>query len=482
MNAGTRLFESPPKIFFRWGVICFILFSLFTLNLPFYGDHVSIISAPANYIFDTGFRSLVLPHDLDTGHPPFYALAHAGLWKIFGRDLWVSHFISLSAALFLLNQFRLFCKNNISENAQKIAIVFFVLQPTVLAQISLMSSDILLCGLFLWGLNAIQKNNFLTLLFAIAFLLLTSVRGIILTGFLFIALFYFSDQLKQKFKKYLLIFFAGILPGCSWYLFHYFKTGWFLTNPQSPWAAGRAFIGLSAFPAAVFEYVFRYIEFGMIIPWLIILFCNKKIRHDNISKKTAFFLLTGFLFFSFFLIFFKNPVMIRYILPVQIIALILCARSIASFSKSKFKKIAISSCILIFIAQHFFAYPQMNSSVFEYSWGEGSLAHLSYFKFRKEGANYFATHHIDPDLVHTGFPEYKSFKNTNLDTSCQRAYLPFEESEMGAYPYVIYSNIMNGISKTAETALKTRWIRCETWYAYPVEYIIFQNPETIKNY
>ena len=482
MEVSRKLSAIQPVVIFRAGIIFYILFSILTIHLPFYGDHVSLISAPANYFFDTGFQSLILPTELDTGHPPFYAVIHAGLWKLFGRNLMVSHLIGLIAILFLFYQFHLFCKKQLTDGQRKIAILLFLLQPTILAQTSLMSADIFVCGLYFSGLNALltKKTNYL--IFAIAVLLLISVRGIIVTGFLLIAVFYFIEDWRSHLKKYFFIFLTGAIPAILWHWFHFAETGWVISNPQSPWAKGREFIGWTNFPVAVFEYFFRYIELGMIVPWLVILFCLKKFLRDPNSKKLCLLIISGFIFFSLFMIFFKNPVMVRYILPVQIMVIILFAKSVSAFFSSNYKIFLLSICSILFIAQHFIAYPQTKSSIFEYSWGEGSLAHLSYFKFRKEGSEFLASHHISSDQVYTGFPEYKSFKNTDLDQANANVYHPFTESAMQTYPFVIYSNIMNGISKTAEMELKEHWIRLETYYEYPVEYIIFQNPSAIKNH
>lgn len=379
--------------------------------------------------------------------------------------------------LFLFHQFSGFCKKMLSAGAQKIALLFFLVQPVLLAQFSLMSTDILLCGLFLSGLNAIQNKKNKQLIFSIAVALLISVRGIMVCGFLGLAILFYTTELKTHLKNYFFIFFFSAIPAAIWYWFHYEASGWFLTNPQSPWAAGREFVDWPVFPASVFEYYFRFAEFGMLLPWCILLFSIKKIKAEKQSRKLWFLLISGFGFMALFIIFFKNPVMVRYILPVQLLVLVLSAKIISLFSSQNLRATSIAFCILFFVAQHFYAYPQTKSSVFEYSWGEGSLAHLSYFIFREEGAAFLASKNIPPEKVFTGFPEYKSFQFTDLRNGKQPAYGVFQESEMTKYPYVIYSNIMNGISKTAETELKTHWIRMETYYAYPVEYIIFQNPD-----
>jgi hypothetical protein len=117
----------------------------------------------------------------------------------------------------------------------------------------------------------------------------------------------------------------------------------------------------------------------------------------------------------------------------------------------------------------------MRSSVFEYSWGEASLAHLSYFTFREEGRRFLADNQINEEMVCAGFPDYKNFADTDLH-AIAFGYRPMLSGQMDSCNYIFYSNIMNGISREEEMELKSKWIRVKTWYQYPVEYILFQRP------
>jgi len=475
MSEQGKLSYASPRVLFRAGVIFFCLFTVFTWQLPFYGDHVSIISTPANYYYETNFSSLIPPVEISTGHPPFYVLLHAFSWKLFGHHLVVSHLITLCFAIFLFYQFYQLCRKWLNERAQFIALCLFLLQPVIITQVSMMSTDILLCGLFLLGLNAILSNKRKLLFIAVAFSLLISARGIISAGLLFIAEFILTGASIKNFFRYSFQYLLAAIPVLLWYGYHYAETGWIFSSPESPWAKGREWVTLRVLPLKVFEYLLRYAEFGMIIPWIVIMLFSKRIIAGERAKKYFIYLVIAVVFFSCFIIFFKNPVMTRYILPVQLIALMVFAYVAAEYIKSQWQRVVVLFAALLFIAHHFFVYPQMRSSVFEYSWGEGSLAHLSYFQFREEALKYVRENNIDPAEIYTGFPDYKNFHDTDLDEN-RVGYNTLDEQSLSQCKYIIYSNVMNGISKTAETALKQNWVRLKTWYAYPVEYIIFKNP------
>ncbi len=480
MNSSNPFGARRSQVYFRAGILFYILFSLFTLTLPFYGDHVSLISAPANFIYDSGFHTFILPDELNTGHPPFFALLHAASWAVFGRSLIVSHLLTLCTTLLLYVQFVAFAKKILNEKQLPIAILLFITQPVLITQISLMSTDILLCGLFLLGLNSIYRGNKKMLVLAIAISLLISVRGVMVSGFLFLCEIILMTQSRKRFFRTAILYLIAALPAVCWYLYHYAQTGWMLANPHSQWAAGRGLVSLKYLPGKIFEYALRYIEFGMILPWLLLIISIRKLWRSEIDRPNLKILISGLIFYSLFIVFFKNPVMLRYLLPVQLICLVVAVKCITNIKQTTVRRFLIACVVFLFTIHHFFAYPQMQTSIFEYSWGEGSLAHLSYFKFREQGKEFLNAHHIEVSEVYTGFPDYKSFQNTDLKGAIEQ-YEAIITDSIQSYPYIFYSNIMNGITKETELELKGNWVRLKTYYNYPVEYILFKNPKTIKN-
>ncbi|MEK7253678.1 MAG: hypothetical protein AAB316_02970, partial [Bacteroidota bacterium] len=64
-------------------------------NHPFFWDTIQLASKHAHFFYDTDFQSLILPENIDSGHPPAFGMYLALVWKIFGKTLTVSHFAML---------------------------------------------------------------------------------------------------------------------------------------------------------------------------------------------------------------------------------------------------------------------------------------------------------------------------------------------------------------------------------------------------
>src|SRR5690606_23190743 len=69
------------------GSIAFlILLFVLTLHVPFFWDAVSK-SVRATWLYNHDFNSLVVPTQLNSGHPPLWETLFALSWKIGGRTI-----------------------------------------------------------------------------------------------------------------------------------------------------------------------------------------------------------------------------------------------------------------------------------------------------------------------------------------------------------------------------------------------------------
>ena len=89
-----QLLTSPETVI-RAAILFICMFNASLLGLPYFGDHVTLISIPASDYYNSGFHSIWLPEGHATGHPPFYALLAALSWAIFGKSLVISHLLTL---------------------------------------------------------------------------------------------------------------------------------------------------------------------------------------------------------------------------------------------------------------------------------------------------------------------------------------------------------------------------------------------------
>ena len=469
----SRLLQ--PAVLIKTAVLFYCLFTVFASGLPFFGDHVTLVSAPANYFFDTRFHSLLLPPDLDTGHPPFYAAAVALVWLIFGRSLFVTHCITLICVLFLITQYYLLAKKLLDPKAQGFALLLFIFQPVILAQTAAMSSDILLTALFLAALNGWMRHQPRKWIMALAVGLMISLRGWVgLTALVFMDLTTLSAMRSLRWKKIMQYGFA-LLPFLIYIVIRHSYQGYWLTPADGPWAQGREWVSGWRAGGKCFEFVVRLLEFGMVVPVIILLTAFLKMRKAWWKEPVNPMLFCAALSLAIFTLPFRNPILIRYFLPVILLMILAFSQVISNWHSKAAKRLTVLFTGLLFISAHFYAYPQMQNSLLEYSWGDGSLAHLSYFEYRAKGREFLNEQHIRPEEVYTGFPEYKSFAATDLKGD-DIHYQTLDTASLSACHYVIYSNIMNGIPQTTELILKNNWKRIAGWKSYPVEYSIFENP------
>lgn len=467
----------PTKVLQWITALGLLLFFILRLQyLPFFGDHVTLGSAPANYIYDHDFRSLILPSGTDTGHPPLFPLILAGVWKVFGRTVPVSHWFFLLLYVILLVELRSIAIRFIPKGPLPALFVLFFSFPVLLAQTVSMSVDVLLADIFFLGLLAVFRKKEGWLFIACALLPLLSLRGIMLCGMLGIFTLTAARPGLRRIFRLVLFYGAAMLPFICWEWFHYRQTGWLLSDPRSPWSAGRAFVGAGGFLPKAAEYGFRYTESGMLLPWavLIIAFCIKKYRGALPGLPLFRLILIGVLFFACFLLPFQNPVIIRYLLVIQLLVLIIFVHLLSIFPR-RTRNVLFACTLGLFIAAEFFVYPDVHGKRIAYNWGDGSLAHLPYFTFQAETRAYIDSAHIDPAMVYAVFPAYKSLHDTDLKSS-DFQFGKFEASDTAAYRFVICSNISNLVSVPLADALESRWTVLLAFHSPTVQYYLLENP------
>ena len=121
---------------------------------PFFWDTVQLASRQAQWYYDQNFHYLLLPDVIDSGHPSGFGMYLALCWKLFGQNLLVSHAAMLPwLGLLLAGLFRL--GRIVEQPWGKFLPLLVVLDPVVLGQCSLVSPDVVLMALFIWGLVSI---------------------------------------------------------------------------------------------------------------------------------------------------------------------------------------------------------------------------------------------------------------------------------------------------------------------------------------
>ena len=192
-------------------LLVFTVLNLMTSGNFFFWDTILLGSKQAFFFYDNDFSMIILPDDIDSGHIPFFGFYLAILWKFLGKSLFVSHLailpFTLGSVLIVSLLLRKFVRKYYS-----LALWTVVLDPTFVAQSTLVSPDILITFFFLLSLYSIFSNKRLMLSIAFVFLVLLSNRGAMLVAILysfyvFMLIYQEGFSVKKFFSAFSLIYF-----------------------------------------------------------------------------------------------------------------------------------------------------------------------------------------------------------------------------------------------------------------------------------
>ncbi|MGB1243636.1 MAG: hypothetical protein ACPG49_13995, partial [Chitinophagales bacterium] len=259
-------------------LFCMML-TILSLDIPFFWDNVYLVSKMAHYYYENSFPSVVLPLELDSGHPPFYAMYVAAMWSCFGKTLAVSHWavfpflVGLGIAYYHLARYLL------PSKAVPFAMILLLIEPTLLAQSVLGGVDIALVCLYLVALNGTFYRKHGMLAIALCLMSAFSLRGIIAVGLLglteFVIRFQESRITGERFfyRIYSVIYkiIPAYLPSIGfvliWLIYHYQINSFLASNPDSPWAADYGFVDFKAWIKNLVIIDWRLLDFGRITLW-----------------------------------------------------------------------------------------------------------------------------------------------------------------------------------------------------------------------
>jgi len=458
--------KSSLEVFIqRFGIYTFYLSALILTFLVrnnfFFWDTVQLGSIHGQFYFDNNFNSFFLPENIDSGHPPTFGIYLAVVWKIFGKNLAISHFAMLPfllGVIFYLEKLgKYFFQNSIFTFA---FILLLIVDPCLAGQAVLVTPDIVVAFFFLMSLDGILNEKRKILALGIIGLCMISMRGIMVAAAIFSLDFlnYFFI-LKKEFK--LKSVFVNTLPyslgvglGMSFLLFHYLKTGWIGYHENSPWAPAFKKVDFAGAVKNMVVLGWRLIDFGRIFLWLVLLILNINIfrKKQRLDFKTQQLLI---LFST--LIFFLTPALIihkmllghRYLLPIFLIIDFIAVYFIFKYVKKREWKIAFFIvCFVGLSLGNFWVYPKKISQ----GW-DSTLAHLPYYKLRNEMIDFIEKEEIPFKKIGSAFPNLLSVKFIDLKNSEKH----FEEKDLSRQEYIFYSNIFNDFSDEEIDDLEQNW-------------------------
>ena len=401
-----------------------IILFLFLLNLEnsFFWDTTQLGSKHANYYLTTNFSHLLLPKAIDSGHIPAFGMYIGLMWKFFGRNLMVSHLSMLPFVLGIIWQLHKTVKNHLKIEHAGLALLLVLLDPTLLSQITLITPDIPLVFFFLLGLNSVIANKRNVLSISVFFLFLTSMRGMMISFCLFIIDCYYHLNFKNSLKnifyslvKKSLIYIPSLLLFILFSVYHYLEKGWIGYHDESPWAECFKTVDIKGFFFNIGIFSWRLLDFGKVGIWLIfsILFIKyrKEIFKDKGTKSLLFIFTCFLLILPLNMLWAKNLLAHRYLLPIFLLFSLLSAKILFStYTHLKLKRAFVLIWLFSILSGHFWVYPEKLSQ----GW-DATLGHLPYYKLRKQAIQYIDKQEIDIEKVHSFFPNLPTIDAIDLN-------------------------------------------------------------------
>ena len=425
----------------------------------FFWDTISQGSRLVDFYYQTNFQQLLLPTEIDQGHPPLFQIYIALGWKIFGRTLFVSHFMMLPILIGIVWQLFKIVEHFFDSKYHWIALTLPFFDTSFLAQSILVSPDILLLFAFLMGLNGILKNRSWLIGIGSVILGLTSIRGIVMVIVLFM-IRGFIQRGFPNFKNLVSPFFPAFILTSAYLIFHFFETGWWISTPNESWSSQRGFVGLSGILKNIGIAGWRLFDFGKIGIWIVVgIWILRKFRDfpdfkdlENLKSKEIqlFLVLFTFLFLNIGLfMWFSNPLAHRYFLPAFIIQVLFVAYLLLELTIfGKASKYVLIGILVLMVSGNFWVYPDKIAQ----GW-DSTMAHIPYYELRKEMVNYMVKNEIPLSETGTGFPNKSPFDE--LDLSGQQEGM--NQKDFSKNQYILYSNVMNDFSDKQMLELNQKW-------------------------
>lgn len=448
----------------------------------FFWDTVQLGSKHAHFFYETHFSALLLPDNIDSGHPPFFGIYLAIMWKMFGKTLIVSHLSMLPFLLGITWQ-ALKLGEKVLGDWQAILFIFILkLNPILAGQSVLMSPDVILVFFFLWALNAVFNHQKIFLTIAVLGLLMISMRGMMVAAVLFVfelVKTYKSQKSRISaigFKKLLhmvLPYSVGGMCAFSFLMYHYLEKGWIGYYAGSEWADAFQIVDFQGLMKNLLVYVWRLLDAGQLFPLVVMIYGFYKLKTDSAFKNTRtlyHLLFAAFLILTPTLIIYKGLMQHRYFLPIYLIINLLSLKIISDLKNGKLQNGLYAFVFVGLFSGHFWIYPQPIAT----SW-DTTMAHLPYYRLRNEMLQYIENQRFSYADIGTAYPNLSGFKFIDLENSSTslKADSNFSPLDFNRNKYIFYSNVMNDFNKKELDTLKNLWKPLKILRGGQVEVILY---------
>ncbi len=458
----------------------------------FLWDNITTTSGTASFLYFHGWHIFSMGNYLDCGHPPLMSLYYALSWKLFGRNLLVSHFAQMPFLWLFLHQYFLLAKKMFEKEKSNLLIflstILLFADTTFLSQAAQVGFEISLVSFFLLAVNLLWKrlsgesNNVYIFLLCLIIMPLMQLRGvpIVISLFIIEAIFtpnFFKRGIKNVFIT-LLPYSISALILCSWLWLHFTHVGYLITDPKSSWGADNN--SIADFHRIIFNSLIiglRWIDNGRILLCLILVFASFWFLFKQKEKSFSKFIFVVWLITSIVLslnfVMMTKPICHRYLLPAIVMMPLLAIYFIFHQTFFNKKSIQISVVFILIagaIAGNFYFYLE------RYSIGwDSTLAHLPYKDLRKDVEQFAVENKIPADKCGSRFPldvpdsiVYLTAKNPSWTASSMNA------SNLEIFDYVLFSNICTSFTDEQKQILNKKYGAIKKWRKGKVVFIFYK--------
>ncbi len=446
--------DSTKYILLLWG-FCFLL-TLLTQNVPFFWDNVLLSSRVAYHFYEQGLLAFILPFELDCGHPPFIGVYIAAFWKVFGKTLAVAHWAMLPILLILSYHYFKVAQYFLPASMWIYACLFFILEPSLIAQCTMVSNDVVIIMGFFWCLSAILYQKYPQIILASLLMAIVSIRGAVMVFCVYVAgMAFYAIKEKRINWSLCLWFIPSALFFVGWNFYHQQQVGWMLAGQNPNWSGHYDYANLKEIVWNMVVVAKNFLDFGRIFLWIpLLIFLGIAVLKGQLTAKQKQLIgifISSLLIFLMVILIRTNPIGHRYLVVYYIMSSLLFVSFFKITLFEKVKKWLIPLVSIGLITGNFWIYPAGMAQ----GW-DATLGYLNYFEGRKAVYEYIETHQIPTERVGAGFTMYVPSRYIDLqERNDHFGYLIDEGWEN--FDYIFYSNIMNDFSDEELLDLKNNW-------------------------
>jgi hypothetical protein len=465
------------------GLLVFLYAVLFLLTChnPFFWDTAQLASGHANWFYAHGFSSVLLPPEMDSGHPPFLGYLLALAWTFFGKNLLVGHCLMLPFIAIIFYQSTRLVQRIFPPKFHWLGLAILLTDATLLSQCTLVSPDVILIAFFLMGINGLFYKSRFLLCVAATVLCIVSMRGMMVAFSLGLAYFLFSlcsDKIQSpvlillKLVWCILPFVLGIAMAGWFLVFHYHKTGWIGYHEGSPWADCFERVGVVSLVKNLAVLAWRCLDFGkvgVVLAGIIALgaYWRKKVRPTEDVLLLTTLVLCCFFVLALPLVQYKTMLAHRYLTPFLLLFSLLAGLMLTLVLEHKTTILWAIAIVAIQLSGNFWTYPEGVSM----GW-DSTLAHLPYFQTREKMLQDIQAKGIPFSQIGTDFPNDLDFETVDLKMAVEN----FKSYNFARNRYILYSNVFNGFSDEEITDMGANWKVLAKEESWLVKMILYERP------